>query len=77
MTSALAELAEGTCGGKLALLLEGGYDLAALASSVRASLEVLTGRREDFPRGAGTEPALAVAAAREALRDSGRIVPQT
>jgi acetoin utilization deacetylase AcuC-like enzyme len=77
MTSALAELAERTCGGKLALLLEGGYDLAALASSVRASLEVLTGRREDFPLGAGSDPALAVAAARDALRAGGRVVPKT
>jgi len=77
MTSALAELAERTCGGKLALLLEGGYDLGALASSVRASLEVLTGRREDFPLGAGTDPALAVAAARDALRAGGRVVPKT
>jgi len=77
MTSVLAELAERSCGGKLALLLEGGYDLAALALSVRASLEVLTGRREDFPLGAGTDPALAVAAARDALRAGGRVVPQT
>ena len=45
-----------TCGGKLVLLLEGGYDLGALARSVRASLEVLTGRREDFPLGAGHRP---------------------
>jgi acetoin utilization deacetylase AcuC-like enzyme len=77
MASLLAELAERTCGGKLALVLEGGYDLAALASSVRASLEVLTGRREDFPLGAGTDPALAVAAARDALRAGGRLVPKT
>jgi len=77
MTSALAELAERTCGGKLALLLEGGYDLAALAASVRGSLEVLTGRREDFPLGAGTDQALAVAAARDALRAGGRVVSKT
>ena len=77
MTSALAELAEQTCGGKLALLLEGGYDLAALAASVRASLEVLTGRREAFPLGAGTDQALAVAAVRDALRAGGRVVPKT
>ena len=77
MTSALMELAERTCGGKLALMLEGGYDLAALAASVRASLEVLTGRREDFPLGAGTDQALAVAAARDALRAGGRVVPKT
>ncbi len=77
MTSLLAQLAAGVCGGKLVLLLEGGYDLAALASSVRASLEVLAGRREEFPLGAGTDVALAVAAARDALRGGGRIVPKT
>jgi acetoin utilization deacetylase AcuC-like enzyme len=77
MASALAELADGVCGGKLVLLLEGGYDLGALAGSVRATLEVLTGRREDFPLGAGTDVALAVASAREALRGVGRIVPKT
>ena len=49
MTSLMAELAEEACGGKLVLLLEGGYDLGALALSVRASLEALTGRREEFP----------------------------
>jgi acetoin utilization deacetylase AcuC-like enzyme len=77
MTSLLAELAAGTCGGKLVLLLEGGYDLGALAASVHASLEVLTGRREEFPLGAGTDPGLAMAAARDALRAAGRIVPKT
>jgi acetoin utilization deacetylase AcuC-like enzyme len=77
MTSLLCELAAGVCGGKLVLLLEGGYDLAALASSVHASLEVLAGRREEFPLGAGTDVALAVAAARDALRAGGRGVPKT
>jgi acetoin utilization deacetylase AcuC-like enzyme len=77
MTSVIAELAEEACGGKLVLLLEGGYDLGALALSVRASLEALTGRREDFPLGAGTDPALAVAATRDALRAGGRAVPKT
>jgi acetoin utilization deacetylase AcuC-like enzyme len=77
MASSLVELAEGSCGGKLVLLLEGGYDLAALASSVRATLEVLTGRREEFPLGAGTDPVLAISAARDALRAGGRIVPKT
>jgi acetoin utilization deacetylase AcuC-like enzyme len=77
MTSALAELAASTCGGKLALVLEGGYDLGALAASVRASLEVLTGRRESFPAGAGTAAVDAVLAARAALRAAGRIVSPT
>jgi acetoin utilization deacetylase AcuC-like enzyme len=77
MTSLVTELAQEACGGKLVLLLEGGYDLGALALSVRASLEVLTGRREDFPLGAGTDPALAVAATRDALRAAGRVVTKT
>ena len=77
MASAMAGLAESACGGKLVLLLEGGYDLGALAMSVRATLEVLTGRREDFPLGAGTEPALAISATRDALRAGGRLVPKT
>ncbi len=51
MCTSLAELARSHCGGKLVLLLEGGYHLEALAQSVRACLEVMTGaRREDFPR---------------------------
>ncbi len=77
MASSLSELAAGECGGKLVLLLEGGYDLAALAASVRASLEVLRGRREAFPGGAGREAVEAVLVARAALRAAGRIVPQT
>ncbi|HVY40950.1 MAG TPA: histone deacetylase [Polyangia bacterium] len=77
MASALSELAASTCGGKLALLLEGGYDLGALAASVRASLEVMAGRREDFPRGVGPETVDAIAAARDALRAAGRLVPKT
>jgi acetoin utilization deacetylase AcuC-like enzyme len=51
MCSALARLAAEQCAGRLVLLLEGGYDLAALAGSARACLEVMTGRREEFPSG--------------------------
>jgi acetoin utilization deacetylase AcuC-like enzyme len=39
-------------GGKLVLLLEGGYDLGGLSRSVHACLEVLTGRTDSFPAGA-------------------------
>jgi acetoin utilization deacetylase AcuC-like enzyme len=77
MATAMAELARETCGGKLVLLLEGGYDLTALAASTRACLEVLGGRREDFPRGAGAEAPRAVAATRAALAAAGRPVPAT
>jgi acetoin utilization deacetylase AcuC-like enzyme len=77
MGSALRELAADSCGGKLVLLLEGGYDLGALASSVHASLEALTGRHEDFPKGAGTAAIDAVLTTRAALRSVGRIVSPT
>ncbi len=77
MTFLIGQLALESCGGKLILLLEGGYDLDALAASVRASLEVLGGRREDFPTGAGHEVVNAVAAAKAALRGAGRAVSAT
>jgi acetoin utilization deacetylase AcuC-like enzyme len=79
MASALCELAAGSCGGKLALLLEGGYDLPALAASVRATLEVLAGRRDDFPAraGVGTATVHALAEARAALAAAGAPVPET
>src|SRR5436190_5693775 len=77
MASVLAQLADETCGGKLALMLEGGYDLAALTASVRATLEVLTGRREDFPRGAQTTTVHAIDQARDALRAAGRDLPKS
>jgi acetoin utilization deacetylase AcuC-like enzyme len=77
MASVMSELARGACGGKLVLLLEGGYDLAALAGSARACLEVLGGRREAFPQGAGSEAPRAVAKTRAALAAAGRPVPKT
>ena len=77
MASAMAELAGACCGGKLVLLLEGGYDLSALAASTRACLEVLGGRREAFPRGVRGEAPRAVAETRAALRRAGRPVPET
>jgi len=41
MAALLRGLAEDCCGGRMLLVLEGGYDLEALGSSVRAVLEVL------------------------------------
>jgi acetoin utilization deacetylase AcuC-like enzyme len=41
MSRAMLQLAETYCGGKIAFLLEGGYDLAALKSSVAGVLETL------------------------------------
>ena len=78
MASVLAQLADDTCGGKLALMLEGGYDLPALTASVRATLEVLAGRREDFgPGGPDAATLHAIEQTREALRAVGRVVPKT
>jgi len=77
MASGLVQLADETCGGKIALMLEGGYDLPALTASVRATLEVLTGRREDFPHGPQTTTLHALDNAREALRAAGRVVPKS
>ena len=77
MASLLAQLADETCGGKMALMLEGGYDLTALTASVRATLEVLTGRREDFPGGPDTDTLEAIGEAREALQAAGRAVPKS
>jgi acetoin utilization deacetylase AcuC-like enzyme len=67
MCAALRRLAESTAQGRLVLLLEGGYDLKALAGSSRACLEVLAGRDETFPSGAARARG-AIAATREALR---------
>jgi acetoin utilization deacetylase AcuC-like enzyme len=77
MGTAMAELARDTCRGKLVLLLEGGYDLAALTASTRACLEVLGGRRENFPAGVGSEAPRAIAETRAALAAAGRPVPET
>ncbi|MEL6182445.1 MAG: histone deacetylase, partial [Myxococcota bacterium] len=40
------DLAERLCEGRLALTLEGGYDLEGLSSSVRACVDVLSGSRK-------------------------------
>jgi acetoin utilization deacetylase AcuC-like enzyme len=63
MCSALKDLAESHCGGKLVLMLEGGYHLTALSQSVHACVEVLAGgRRESFPGGVSDAARRAVAA---------------
>ncbi|HEX2660724.1 MAG TPA: histone deacetylase, partial [Polyangia bacterium] len=69
MGSALRDLAPD---GKLVLMLEGGYDLDALADSVRATVEVLAGARETFPSGVASGAPEAIAATRAALARAGR-----
>jgi len=62
MASAVKDLATEVCGGKLVLLLEGGYDLDGLSQSVHACVEVLAGqRRDDFPTGVGAAASRAIA----------------
>ncbi len=55
MCGELDALAEELCGGRLVLVLEGGYDLAGLASSARACVQVLAGETAPTPRGARPE----------------------
>ncbi len=57
------EIAEQTAGGKLVLVLEGGYDLAGLADSVHACVQVLAGASPP-------KPAQASAAGEAALRQT-------
>ena len=68
-----AELARRYCGGKLVLLLEGGYEPGERSRSRCApALEVMTGaRREDFPNGAGHAAVDAISSAQAALRPTG------
>ena len=69
MGSAMKSLAESVCGGRLVLLLEGGYSLEGLSQSVHACVEVLAGRRDSFPTGMTTPDARhALAKSREALK---------
>jgi len=58
------EIAEHSAGGKLVLVLEGGYDLAGLADSVHACVEVLAG---STPPGAGAASAAGERALRQTL----------
>lgn len=69
MTSAVKQLADQCCGGKLMLVLEGGYDLDGLAQSVHACAEILSGRgEEEFPRGADGAVSKVTTAVRDALK---------
>ena len=61
-------------GGKLVLLLEGGYDLDALTDSARACVEVLAGSSEDFPGGVAARAPEAVGETRAFLASAGHPV---
>jgi len=68
MCTAVRRLAEECCGGKLVLLLEGGYHLNALARSVHGCLEILTGSTDDFPTGVSAATRAALKESRDELR---------
>lgn len=50
MTSSLVGIAERHAAGKIALILEGGYDLSALEASLATSLQALAGRGPKLPQ---------------------------
>lgn len=61
MTTVMKQLSVEACGGRLVLLLEGGYDLDGLSQSVHACVEVLAGQRtEEFPTGVSAGTARAI-----------------
>jgi acetoin utilization deacetylase AcuC-like enzyme len=66
------EVAAATAGGKLVLVLEGGYDLAGLADSVHACTEVLAGRTAPAVQGAAGASAAGQAALRQMRAAHGR-----
>jgi len=52
MARELGRLADGSANGRMALVLEGGYDLVALEAGMRSAIEgMLSGRSADLPRG--------------------------
>jgi len=69
MCTAFQALAREFCGGRLVLLLEGGYSLEGLSRSVHACVEVMAGRREErFVEGVSRDATQALQHSREALR---------
>jgi acetoin utilization deacetylase AcuC-like enzyme len=68
MCSAVKSLAEEVAGGRMVLLLEGGYSLVGLPRSVHACLEVMGGRRDEFPGGVSREAQRAIETSRDALK---------
>lgn len=56
MMDALVALAGEVCGGRIAVVLEGGYDTAVLAHGVSGTLAALMGERAEDPIGPAREP---------------------
>jgi len=60
MTGIIKGLADELCGGRLAITLEGGYNLNALAASVKATFDALLGNSIEDPLGGPPRPSGAV-----------------
>jgi acetoin utilization deacetylase AcuC-like enzyme len=56
LTAAIAAVADECCKGRLIAVTEGGYDLAALAESLRASIRALEGETKGFAAPTGPTP---------------------
>src|SRR5262245_6815937 len=56
LTRAIADVADATAQGRLVALTEGGYDLAGLATSLRASIGVLAGEKSSTSTPDGPTP---------------------
>jgi len=56
MIRIMKDLAGGLCQGRLALTLEGGYNLEVAASAVKATFDVLLGKSEDIADPLGKSP---------------------
>jgi len=73
LTGIAQRIAESCCDGRLALILEGGYDLPGLSRGVRACAEALTGATPPQSRGPTKS---GVEAVRDAQRVARRYWPQ-
>jgi acetoin utilization deacetylase AcuC-like enzyme len=56
LTSAIAAVADECCDGRLVAVTEGGYDLGALAESLRASIRALEGDTKESAAPTGASP---------------------
>ena len=64
----LRAAAERACGGRLAMVTEGGYDLRAFAECLTACVNILDGRARDDPKGSYHDSDSRGRAALEAVR---------
>ena len=75
LTAAIARVADECCRGRVVAITEGGYDLAALADSLRASIDALEGDHRDpaAPTGAAPRGEATIKAVTPHLSDRWRL----